>query len=155
MSECWPRKTMSRHFIRTRREPEKFHVRPAMPASEECYGMYDELDRWYGEERHAHADSSRNSFDFWGLTLSGSVSVGDIARFYGLNIPHSECGMTLAVYLKRMGNGGLHPGYRASVGKADFVVLETENGTARKIGLAMRPAREHKPWLHRARRRVA
>jgi hypothetical protein len=109
--------------------------------------MYDELDRWYGEERHAHADSSRNSFDFWGLTLSGSVSVGDIARFYGLNIPHSECGMTLAVYLKRMGNGGLHPGYRASVGKADFVVLETENGTARKIGLAMRPAREHKPWL--------
>lgn len=117
--------------------------------------MYDESDRWYGEERHAHADSSRNSSDFWGLILNGSVSLDDIARFYGLNIPHSERSTTLAGYLKRMGNGGVHPGYHASAGAADFVVLETENGAARKIGLALRPAREYKPRLHFNKRRRA
>lgn len=115
--------------------------------------MYQELNRWYGEEGHTHAESGGNSSGFWGFTLSGSVSLGDIARFYGLKIPYSEWSMTLAGYLQRGGHVVMHPGYRASAGGAEFVVLETENGTARKIGLVLRPAREHKPWLRRTKKR--
>ena len=112
--------------------------------------MYDEHEKWHGaREERLHGESETNFEAFWGFTLSGGAKLEEVARFYGLKIAEHEPAATLAGYLARRGNGGIRPGYRLPVGGAELLVLETDNGAARKIGLALRPRRRHAPWLRR------
>ncbi|MGQ0751347.1 MAG: transporter associated domain-containing protein [Betaproteobacteria bacterium] len=112
--------------------------------------MYDEHEKWHdAREGRLYGESRRNCEGFWGFTLSGGAKLEELARFYGLKIPDLEAAATLAGYLGRAGNGAVRPGYRAVVDGADLLVLETENGIARKVGLELRPRRRHTPWLRR------
>ena len=112
--------------------------------------MYAEHEKWHGaREERSYGESETNSETFWGFTLSGGANLEEVARFYGLKIPELEPAATLAGYLARNGNGEIRPGYRLAVGGAELLVLETDNGAARKIGLALRPRRRHAPCLRR------
>lgn len=112
--------------------------------------MYDEHEKWHGaREERSYGESEANSEAFWGFTLSGGAKLEEVARFYGLKITEHEPAATLAGYLAHHGNGGIRPGYRLPVDGAELLVLETDNGAARKIGLELRPRRRHAPWLRR------
>lgn len=112
--------------------------------------MYDEHERWHdAREERLHTKSETGTDGFWGLTLSGGARLDDLVRFYGLKALPVKPGTTLAGYLARCGNGEIRPGYRAALCGADLLVIEAENGAARRVGLELRPRRRHAPRLRR------
>jgi hypothetical protein len=132
-------------------KPEKFLVRVTMLASEESDGMYDEHERWHdAREERLYLQCETGPEGFWGLTLNGSARLEELVHFYGLKVPDVKPGTTLAGYLAGYGNGEIRPGYRAAVDGADLLVLEAENGTARRVGLELRPRRRHTPRQRRS-----
>ena len=119
--------------------------------------MYDPMGESHNDyDEREISGSNYGGQCFWGFTLSGSVSLEEVARFYGLKVPGLEPRTTLASYLGRNGNGGLEPGYSVRLGGAALLVLEMAEGTVRKVGLELRPARLHQPQRRGFRqRRVA
>lgn len=118
--------------------------------------MYVEHEKWHGaREERLYGESETNSEAFWGFTLSGGAKLEEVARFYGFDIPELKQAATLAGYLAHNGNGEIRPGYRLAVGGAELLVLETDNGTARKIGLELRPRRRPRLGYSAANRPAA
>ncbi|MCI3950876.1 MAG: hypothetical protein K0R53_373 [Burkholderiales bacterium] len=119
--------------------------------------MYDPMGESYNDYDEREVTGGNDGTPcFWGFTLSGSVSLEELACFYGLKVPGLEPRITLASYLGRNGDGSLHPGYRVTLGGAALRVLEMADGAVRKVGLELRPTRLHQPQRRGFRqRRVA
>ena len=117
--------------------------------------MYDLLgEPYHGHDEHDSTEAICELQSFWGFTLSGGASLEEVARFYGLSVPGLEPGTTLTAYLSRNGGGSLHPGYCVTVGGVDLLVLETENGVVRRVGLKLRPAGVRRPQRRSRRQYV-
>lgn len=117
--------------------------------------MYDAFEKRYdAHEKETYGESDRNSDGFWGFTLSGNARLEDVARFYGLKVRDLKPAVTLGAYLAHNGSGCVRPGHRASVGGADLLVLETQDGAVKRVGLELRPARWHMPWPWHGERRT-
>jgi NhaP-type Na+/H+ and K+/H+ antiporter len=101
--------------------------------------MYDAFgERPGGSEECRPAGGQACTPDtFWGFTLSGSAKLKEVARFYGFDVPGLEAHLTLHGYFCRSGNGGLQPGYRASIGAVELLVLEVADGAVKRVGLEM------------------
>jgi NhaP-type Na+/H+ and K+/H+ antiporter len=110
---------------------------------------------------HNAAHRAQDEEFFRGFTFNGRTSLAALSGFYGLNVPVSEPGITLAEYLTRTCDGGELAGHRVNLGRAELVVREVREGTVKKAGLRFLPIvprqlRSHRPRgrTHDARRIV-
>jgi len=72
---------------------------------------------------------------FAGFMFDANQSLESLARFYGLNIPSFEEGITLAQFLTRRSRGIPRVGFRLMLGNAELVVIKIDEGLISKVGL--------------------
>ena len=65
---------------------------------------------------------------FAGFTFNGNQNLDALAGFYGLATPVLASQVTLAQYLAQVCHGDVRPGFCISVGNAQLVVLDVEEG---------------------------
>ena len=78
---------------------------------------------------------------FAGFTFNGNQNLDALAGFYGLATPVLASQVTLAQYLAQVCHGDVRPGFCISVGNAQLVVLDVEEGAISKVGLEFCPRR--------------
>jgi potassium/hydrogen antiporter len=75
---------------------------------------------------------------FGDFVLNGDALLDELADVYGLEIPASAAGKTLAAYLDQLFHGRVVVGDRASLGSALLVVREMQAGRVSRVGLKLR-----------------
>ena len=75
---------------------------------------------------------------FGDFVLNGEALLDELAGVYGLEIPASAGGKTLANYLDELFHGRVVVGDRASLGSAVLVVREMQEGSVSRVGLKLR-----------------
>jgi cell volume regulation protein A len=75
---------------------------------------------------------------FGDFVLNGDSLLDEVADVYGLDIPASAVGRTLAKYLDELFHGRVVVGDRASLGNAVLVVRELQEGRVSRVGLKLR-----------------
>jgi cell volume regulation protein A len=109
-------------------------------------------DRVYVIASAAHVDALNRAFiaphhperleehKFFGdLVLDADAGLGDIAAFYGVEMPPGAGDVSLGVYLQRVFRKRPVVGDRLKVGRVEFVVRETaEDGRVSRVGLKFR-----------------
>jgi cell volume regulation protein A len=109
-------------------------------------------DRVYVIASAAHVDTLNRAFiaphhperleehKFFGdLVLDADAGLGDIAAFYGVEMPPGAGDVSLGVYLQRVFRKRPVVGDRLKVGRVEFVIRETaEDGRVSRVGLKFR-----------------
>ena len=75
---------------------------------------------------------------FGDLMLDADANIGDIAQFYGIEMPPGAAGLTLGDYLQRVFRKWPVVGDRLKAGRVEFVVREVELGRVKRVGLKFR-----------------
>jgi cell volume regulation protein A len=74
---------------------------------------------------------------FGDFLLHGDALLGDLASVYDLPVEPGDADKSLAEFLARRFHGRAVVGDRASLGSAEIVVREVENGTITRVGLRL------------------
>lgn len=75
---------------------------------------------------------------FGDLVLDGTALLGDVATFYGVDVPPGAENATLGEYLQRVFRKRPVVGDRLKAGRVEFVVRETADGRVSRVGLKFR-----------------
>jgi len=85
-----------------------------------------------------HPDRLEEHKFFGDLVLDADAGLGDIAQFYGVEIPAGAEAVSLGDYLQRIFRKRPVVGDRLKVGRVEFVVRETQGGRITRVGLKFR-----------------
>ncbi len=85
-----------------------------------------------------HPDRLEEHKFFGDLVLDASSSLGDVAAFYGIDVPKGAENVSLADYLQRVFRKRPVIGDRIKAGRVEFVVREVANGRVARVGLKFR-----------------
>ena len=85
-----------------------------------------------------HPDRLEEHQFFGDLVLDASASLGDVAMFYGIEVPPGAENASLAEYLQRVFRKRPVVGDRIKAGRVEFVVREMANGHVSRVGLKFR-----------------
>ena len=85
-----------------------------------------------------HPDRLEEHKFFGDLVLDASASLGDVAAFYGIDMPKGAENVSLADYLQRVFRKRPVVGDRVKAGRVEFVVREVLNGRVARVGLKFR-----------------
>jgi cell volume regulation protein A len=75
---------------------------------------------------------------FGDFVLNGNAILGELCAVYGIEVPAGHAGKTLADYLNERSRGRVVVGDHASLGRAELVVRELQEGRVTKVGLKLR-----------------
>jgi cell volume regulation protein A len=75
---------------------------------------------------------------FGDLVLDGESKLGDVAMFYGIDVPSGAEQLSLGDYLQRVFRKRPVVGDRIKAGRVEFVVREVRNGRVSRVGLKFR-----------------
>jgi cell volume regulation protein A len=85
-----------------------------------------------------HPDRLEEHKFFGDLVLDADAGLGDIAQFYGVEIPAGAEAVSLGDYLQRIFRKRPVVGDRLKVGRVEFVVREMQGGRVSRVGLKFR-----------------
>jgi cell volume regulation protein A len=85
-----------------------------------------------------HPDRLEEHKFFGDLVLDADAGLGDIAMFYGVEIPAGAETVSLGDYLQRIFRKRPVVGDRVKVGRVEFVVRELDGGRVSRVGLKFR-----------------
>jgi cell volume regulation protein A len=85
-----------------------------------------------------HPDRLEEHKFFGDLVLDAGSKLGDVAMFYGIDIPPGTEDSTLADYLQRVFHKRPAVGDRVKAGRVEFVVREVTAGRVSRVGLKFR-----------------
>jgi cell volume regulation protein A len=85
-----------------------------------------------------HPDRLEEHKFFGDLVLDAESKLGDVAMFYGIDIPPGTEDSTLAEYLERVFHKRPAVGDRVKAGRVEFVVREVTAGRVSRVGLKFR-----------------
>jgi cell volume regulation protein A len=85
-----------------------------------------------------HPDRLEEHQFFGDLVLDGDSSLGDVAMFYGIDLPAGAEDLSLGDYLQRVFRKRPVVGDRIKAGRVEFVVRELANGRVSRVGLKFR-----------------
>jgi cell volume regulation protein A len=85
-----------------------------------------------------HPDRLEEHKFFGDLVLDADAGLGDIAQFYGVEIPAGAEAVSLGDYLQRIFRKRPVVGDRLKVGRVEFVVREMQGGRVTRVGLKFR-----------------
>ena len=85
-----------------------------------------------------HPDRLEEHRFFGDLVLDGDSRLGDVAMFYGIDLPAGAQDLSLGDYLQRVFRKRPVVGDRIKAGRVEFVVRELANGRVSRVGLKFR-----------------